>query len=184
MSGPDGSATVAPNTEAGSATYSLNLPVGFVTGGVYSISASGDAALGAFQGSMMVDSPIRITADHVPSDIPGDPSGEPITVQWVGGAANSVVKVSLVFKSFLTEYRAYGYTAASAGSYTFRPSCSGNPAPAGNGVVCSFGLPELSELVVEQIPAADQISTFEASGITGNIRASWVYRYVIGVAAP
>ena len=178
--GPNGSATVAPNTVAGSSSYSLNLPGGFVTGGLYDISAAGAAAVGAFRGSIMVPSPIQITAVQVPADISG---GEPITVQWTGGSATSVVKVSLVNKLFLTEYSAYGYTAASAGSYTFQPICPGNPVSAGgNGRICSFGLSGLKELVVEQMPVTDQVSTFQASGSTDDIRASWIYRYVFGVA--
>jgi uncharacterized protein (TIGR03437 family) len=179
VSGPNGSATVAPNPVAGSSTYSLNLPVGFVGGGVYNISAVGSAAIGSFHGSMTLDSPIQITGHQVPADIS---SGQPITVQWSAGAATSVVKVSLVYKSFLTEYTAYNYTPASTGSYSFQPICSGNPFPAGNGVMCGFGLPGLTEVVVEQMPAIEQVSAFQASGITSDIRASWTYRYVFGIA--
>ncbi len=179
VSAPNASATAEPTTVAGSTTYSLNLPVGFVTGGTYNVSAAGGAAIGAFQGSMMVDSPIQITADRIPADIS---SGEPLIVQWTGGAATSVVKVSLVYKTSLTQYTAYGYTAATAGSYNFQPICSGNPVSAGgNGVVCGFGLPGLSEVVVEQMPATDQVSTFRASGITSDIRTYWIFRYVIGI---
>ncbi|HEY7389911.1 MAG TPA: IPT/TIG domain-containing protein [Bryobacteraceae bacterium] len=180
VSGPNGSATVAPTTVAGSSTYSLNLPKGFVTGGAYTISAAGSTAIGAFQRSMIVDSPIQITAAQVPANIFGR---EPITVRWTGAAATSVVKVSLVYKSFLTEYTAYGYTAASAGSFSFQPLCTGNPISAGgSGMICGFGLPGLTEVVVEQMPAADQVSTFQTSGITRNIQVSWVYRYVIAIA--
>jgi uncharacterized protein (TIGR03437 family) len=178
VNAPNASATVEPTTVAGSATYSLNLPVGFVNGGAYNISGAGGPGVGAFQGSMTIDSPIQISAVDVPADISG---AQPITVQWTGGGAASVVKVSLVFKSFLIEDTSYGYTAASTGSYSFQPSCSGNPPPAGNGVVCNFGLPGLSEVVVEQMPATDQVSAFQASGITSDIRAFWIYRYVIGV---
>jgi len=35
--------------------------------------------------------------------------------------------------------------------------------------------------MVEQMPATDQVSTFKASGITSDIRAYWIYRYVIGI---
>ncbi|MBV9507939.1 MAG: hypothetical protein JO323_23360 [Acidobacteriia bacterium] len=180
VSGPKASVTAAPVTVAGSTTYSLSLPQGFVSGGAYSISAAGSAAIRAFQGSITLDPPIQITGRQVPANIS---SGEPITVQWTGGAPSSVVKVSLVYKSFLTDYTAYGYTSAGSGSYSFQPFCTGNPVSAGgNGVVCAFGLPGLSELVVEQMPAADQVSSFQAGGITSNIQASWIYRYVIGVA--
>jgi uncharacterized protein (TIGR03437 family) len=176
VSAPNASATAQPTTVAGSTTYSLNLPVGFVTGGAYSISAAASAAIGAFQGSMTVDSPIQVTGYSQVA------YNEPLTVQWTGGAATSVVKVSLVAKTGLTQYTAYGYTAATAGSYSFQPICSGNPVSAGgNGVVCGFGLPGLSEVVVEQVPAADQVSIFQANGITSDIRAYWIYRYVIGI---
>jgi uncharacterized protein (TIGR03437 family) len=175
VSAPTGSATAEPTTVAGSATYSLNLPVGFLTGGAYNISLAGSAVIGAFQGSMTVDSPIQVTGYSQAA------YNEPLIVQWTGGAATSVVKVSLVAKTGLTQNTAYGYTAATAGSYSFQPICSGNPAPAGNGVYCSFGIPGLSEVVVEQMPATDQVSTFQASGITSDIRAYWIYRYVIGI---
>jgi hypothetical protein len=40
-----------------------------------------------------------------------------------------------------------------------------------NGVVCSFGVPGITEIVVEQMPLADQILTFQASGLSGAFRS-------------
>jgi hypothetical protein len=179
VSGPKGSATAMPTTVAGSSMYSLNLPAGFVTGGAYNIFAAGAASIGPFQGNMIVDPPIQITGHQIPSDM-----FEPIAVQWTGGAATSMVKVSLVYKSFVT-YMAYGYTAATAGSYSFQPLCTGHSVSSGgNGVFCGFGIPGLTEVVVEQMPATDQIATFHATGITSDIHAFWIYRYVIGITSP
>jgi len=176
MSGPNGPATAEPATLAGSTSYSLNLPAGFFTGGTYDISAAGSAAIAAFQGSMTVDSPIQVTGYSQAAD------NAPLIVQWTGGAAASVVKVSLVAYAGLTQYTAYGYTAATAGSYSFQPICAGNPVSAGgNGVFCTFGIPWLSEVVVEQMPATDQVATFRANGITSDIRAYWNNRYVFGI---
>jgi len=178
MSGPNGPATAEPATVAGSTSYSVNLPAGFFTGGTYDISAAGSAAIAAFQGSMTVDSPIQVTGYSQAA------YNAPLIVQWTGGAATSVVKVSLVAYAGLTQYTAYGYTAATAGSFSFQPLCSGNPPPEGNGVYCTFGIPGLSEVVVEQMPATDQVATYQANGITSDIRAYWINRYVFGTVAP
>jgi hypothetical protein len=128
---------------------------------------------------MTVDSPIQVTGYSQAA------YNAPLIVQWTGGAATSVVKVSLVASAGLTQYTAYGYTAATAGSYSFQPICSGNPVSAGgNGVFCTFGIPGLSEVVVEQMPATDQVAIFQANGITSDIRAYWINRYVFGTVAP
>ncbi len=178
ISGPKGSATAAPTTAVGSPAYSQNLPAGFVTGGAYNISAAGGPAIGPFQVSMTLDSPIQITATQIPANLS---SGQPITLQWTGGAATGDVKVSLVYKSFLGDYAAYGYTPASAGSFTFQPICIGNAVPAGNGVICSFGIPGATELIVDQMPVTNQVSTFQTPGITSDVQASWLYRYIFGI---
>jgi hypothetical protein len=182
VSGPNGSATATPSSATGSVTYSRSLPPGFLGAGTYGISATGSSTVGAFQGKVMLDPPIQITAVHPPANVS---AGEPFTVQWSGGSPGSVVKVSLRFKRFMTEYASYGYTSAGAGTYSFQPICSGHSVESGgNGVFCSFGLPAVTEVVVEQMPATNQVSTFNASGITGDIQVRWTYRYVIGLARP
>jgi len=169
--------TITVSGPNGSATDPQSLPPGFLGAGTYAISATGSSSVGAFQGSATLDPPIQITALNPP-----ETTGEPFTVEWNGGSAGDVVKVSLVFNAFMTQYSSYGYISASAGSYSFQPICTGNPVSAGgNGVFCSFGLPGITEVVVEQMPAADQLATFQASGITGNIQVQWIYRYVIGL---
>ncbi len=172
VSGPTGSATVAPAT--GSGIYSKSLPAGFLFGGSYSVSASGSSNVGPFQGSVAVDPPIQITAAVTPVI-----NSKPITIEWAGAAPNSIVKVSLVYQSFMTSVSSYGYAPASAGSFTFQPVCAGNPVPMGSGVVCSFGLPGITEIVVEQMPLADRVPTIQVSGITGGVQVWWTYRYVI-----
>jgi uncharacterized protein (TIGR03437 family) len=176
VSGSTGSASMAPDLTSGSVVYSKSLPAGFLFGGTYSVSASGSADVGPFEESVTVDPPIQITAVGMPANSPN-----PITIAWTGAAPNSVVKVSLVYKSFMSSTSSYGYAPASAGSFSFQPVCSGNPVPMGSGVVCSFGLPGITEVVVEQMPLANQVPTFQASGITGGVQVWWTYRYVIGL---
>ncbi len=169
---------VTPTAAPSSPTYSLNFPAGFVTGGIYNISAAGGSAIGPFQESITVDSPIRITNTQIPADIS---SGQPITVAWSGGASTSTVKVSLVYKSALGDYTAFGYTPSTTGSFTFQPICFGHSVSSGgNGVICGFGIPGLTEVVVDQMPATGQVSTFPAPGITSDVQATWDYRYVFG----
>jgi len=180
VSGPTGSAAATPVSAAGSVTYSQNLPPGFLAAGTYAISAAGSSTVGAFQGSVTLDPPIRITAVNPPPN--PNSGGAPFTVEWTGGSPGSVVKVSLVFKAFMSQYSSYGYTSASAGSYSFQPVCSGNPVSAGgNGVFCFFGLPGITEVDVEQMPASGLLPAFQAGGITGGVQVSWIYRYVIGM---
>jgi hypothetical protein len=128
----------------------------------------------------MVDPPIQITA----VDVPAANSANPLTITWTGAAPNSVVKASLVYRNFSDDLADYGYVPAGAGTFTFQPICVGNPAPMGSGRYCSFGLPEVTEVVVKQMPLTAQIPTFQASGVTGGIQIQWSYRYVFGVPAP
>ncbi len=179
VTGPNGSATAAPSSTAGSVAYSQVLPQGFLRAGTYSVSATGGSTVGPFEGSITVDAPIQITAIIAPAN-----SGDPCTVEWTGGSPTSMVKVSLVYKAFLTERYDYAYASARAGSYSFQPICSGNPVPAGNGVFCSFGLPAVTEVVAEQMPTTDQMSTFQASGITGGVQVYWIYRWIFGFVEP
>jgi uncharacterized protein (TIGR03437 family) len=180
VKGPNGAAIVAPSSTSGSAAYSQNLPQGFLGAGTYSISASGGSIVGPFQGSVTLDAPIQITAVT-----PGETgsSGTPYTIAWTGGSPNDMVKVSLVSQGFTSVTSDYGYTPASTGFFSFQPICSGNPVSAGgNGVFCTFGIPGVTEVVVEQMPATAQVSSFQASGITGGIQVSWTYRYIVGLA--
>ncbi len=169
-------AVIGPNeavSATGSCPYSESLSSGFLGAGTFAISASGSSS------SVTLNPPIQITAVN-PPEAAG--TNEPFTVQWSGGSEDDVVKVSLVFKTFMTQYSSYGYVSATAGSYSFQSICTGNPVSAGgNGVFCTFGLPGITEVVVEQMPATDQLATFQASGITGDIQVSWIYRYVIGL---
>jgi len=172
VSGPGGSVSAT-----GPATYSQSLPSGFLAAGTYAISATGSSSVGGFQGSVTLDPPTKITDVNPP-----ETTGEPFTVQWAGGSSGDVVKVSLVFRTFMTQYLSYGYISAGAGTYSFQPICTGNPVSAGgSGVFCTFGMPGVAEVVVEQMPPTDQLSTFQTSGLSGNIQVQWIYRYVIGL---
>jgi uncharacterized protein (TIGR03437 family) len=179
VNGPTGSAALAPDLTTGSVAYSKSLPTGFLFGGTYNFSFTGGSTIGNFQGSVAVDPPIQVTAvDALASNSPN-----PVTIAWAGAAPNSMVKVSLVYSSFMSSRSSYGYAPASAGSFTFQPVCSGNPVPMGSGVVCSFGLPGITEVVVEQMPLAARTPTFQVSGLSGDVQIWWTYRYIIGVPA-
>ena len=172
INGPKGIVTATP----GQVGYSQTLPAGFVTAGTYNISAGGSSTVGGFQGTFSLGSPIQVTAVHRPG-MPGDP----LTVSWTGGSPGDIVKISLV-NPLPVEYSSYAYTTAGAGSYRFTPNCSGNPVlSGGNGVYCDFGIPHVRQVVVEQMPAPDQVASFHATGITADIQASWIYRFVFGI---
>lgn len=178
VNGPSGQGTAGPISVAGSIAYSETLPPGFLSAGSYAISADGGSNVGPFQASVTVDSPIQIKAVTPGSDVA---PGTPYTVTWSGGSANDVVKLTLVYQHWIYDEFDYGYAPASAGSISFYPFCSGNPVSAGgNGVVCGFGLTDVTEIVVEQIPASAQIPTVLAAGLTGGVRVLWSYRYVFG----
>lgn len=105
----------------------------------------------------------------------------PFVITWSGGSPKSILRISLVYQNPVYQQSDYAYAPADAGSYSFMPACSGNPVPMGNGVFCTFGLPEINEVVVEQMPPTAQAAVFQAAGITGNIQATWTYRYVFGM---
>ncbi len=177
VSGPKGSVTAAPTTASGFVSYSKVLPQGFLTGGTYGISASGDGPVRGFQGSFALDPPIQLTLIHRPTASDGT-----YTVNWTGGAPSSIVKISLLLKTPVIDQMDYTYTTADAGTFSFEPLCSGHSiASGGNGVYCSFGLSGINEIVVEQMSPTAGIPVFQANGVTGDIQISWKYKYIFGI---
>jgi len=169
--------TTQPTPASSGVVYQQSLPTGFIAPGQYNISASGTPV--TFQGRLSVGSPIQIQTPF--------PAGTKISssqlfvVKWTGGDPGTLVKSSLSTGGLFDRYD-FAVADAPSGSITFAPICVGNPVPAGNGVVCSFGLTSSNnaQVVVEVLPAPSTATYVTADGITGTVQLSWAYRYVFG----
>lgn len=171
-----------PVTQVGGVAYQQTLPAGFIEPGTYEIAASGSPV--EFQEALAVGSPIQVDTSTLQ---PGTAvsSSVPFTVSWTGGDPGTRVTVYIVSGTGLAALADYAQADASAGSLTFNPSCSGNPPPMGNGVVCTFGLPTSSSASSTTAPLEVVIDVsntvpFTAEGITGAVQVTWDYRHVFG----
>lgn len=172
---PGGAAATANPINVSSAvasegvSYAQTLPSGFVAPGNYTITGAAGSAV-SLDTTVQVGSPIQLQTTFAPGTTIS--SSQPLTIKWTGGDANSLVRFSLC-----TTACDYTYAHATDGSITIPPSCSGNPIPAGAGVVCSFGLAESSnaQISVEVLPATAE--TISVPGITGAVQLNWNYTW-------
>ncbi len=167
----------SPTPTTGGVAYQASLPAGFLEAGTYSVFAGGSDA-GPFQGVVTLPAPLQIQPFIQGAEID---QSQPLVIQWTGGTAGELVKVSLVVQSGPSQMYDYGVVDASAGSFTFTPICSGHSVESGgNGVVCTFGPPASDNVsvVVEAIPAPDSVTTASAPGISAGVQISYDYRYV------
>jgi uncharacterized protein (TIGR03437 family) len=159
---------------SGGVTYSENLPAGFIGPGTYAITGTAGNAVN-LSASLTVGSPIQLQTSFPTGTTIS--SSQPLTVQWTGGDPGTLVKVTLISGQGSNASASYSYAPIAAGSLTIAPVCSGNPPPAGNGVVCSFGVPPSpnSQIEIQVLPA--QTTSVTLPGITGPVQLSWQYSY-------
>ena len=166
--------TAPPLTSVSEVQYQLALPSGFISSGEYPISASDGPV--TFSDTLTAPAPVQIQSTFAPGTQIS--SSRPLTINWTGGAAGDLVKVSLLSENMVSGSYDYSYVDAAAGSFTFQPLCSGNPVSAGgNGVFCTLGLPlsANASVIVEYSGASNATNV---QGVTGPVQLSWVYRFV------
>jgi hypothetical protein len=96
----------------------------------------------------------------------------PFTIQWKGGTAGTLVKVTLTSVNGPVSTSDYAYADASSGSITFDPLCISG--------VCSLFLAIFNnvQVAVEVSPPPASAAVLTAQGVTGTVTATWTYRYV------
>jgi uncharacterized protein (TIGR03437 family) len=172
---PTAAVTSAPlPLPSGGVTYSENLPNGFIGSGTYAITGTPGNVVN-LAANLTVGSPIQLQTSFPAGTTIS--SSQPLTVRWTGGEPGTLVKLTLISSQGASARASYSYAPTAAGSLTIAPVCSGNPAPAGNGVACSFGLPPSSnsQIMIQVLPA--QTTNLTVPGITGPVQLSWQYSY-------
>ncbi len=166
-----------PSSEAGGFVYRQALPAGYVQPAQYSISSAPGAPV-EFQETFPIGSNINIQTNLAPGTQLA--AGKAPVVQWTGGDASSIVRVSLIGDTDeIGGAKAVWYTAASAGSMVLSAFCTGGPGPT---PLCSFGVPATSkaELIIDVLPASGVADSINAQGISQHVQFSWMYRYIFG----
>lgn len=174
-----GQTTVAtPTPSTGGVEYQQSLPNGFIAPGHYTISASGSPV--QFQGMLALPSPIQVQTPLTPGTQIS--VGSPFIINWTGGAAGELVRLSLSASNGLFTSVDSASVDASTGSFTFSPICLGNAPPAGSVGSCTFGVllgPTANvSVVVEAFPSSGNAGSVTAQGVTQGVQLSWMYRYV------
>lgn len=175
--------TAAPQPGLEGVIYQQSLPVGSIGAGTYTLAntnAAGDAGANvSFQGAITLPPPITV---QTPLPLGTKISiSQPLVIRWTGGTAGTLVKLMLIAHNGLDDYIDTAYVDASTGSFTFYNVCIGHSvASGGNGVYCSFGLPQTNSasVVLEVSPSSGIAATVNAQGLTQGVQLSWLYRYV------
>jgi uncharacterized protein (TIGR03437 family) len=168
--------TAPPLTGVSGAQYQQALPSGFISSGEYPISASGGPV--TFSGTLTIPAPIQIQSTFAPGTQISE--AQPLTINWTGGTAGDLVKVSLLSsEDLVSSAYAYSYMDAGAGSFTFYPICTFNPDSTlgTGGEFCTLSLPASANasVIVEYSGAS---SATNVQGVTGPVQLGWVYRFV------
>jgi len=161
-SAPGGlNASFQSQNQGGIINYSTPLPSGALAGGTYGVSASGGQAAGAFANSASIPAPIVVTT----SLLPGTSLPSPLTINWTGGDARSVVTVDYIVAGLHVAMSA----AADQGYIffdSFLPGPGAQPYPKGS-----------VEIRITQQPAAPTAFSFTIPGLTLGGRQSWLYTF-------
>lgn len=165
--------TVQPATQTDGVVYQASLPGGTIAPGDLSISSSGPIT---FQAALAIGSPVVVQTNLSPGTVLS--TRNPPTIQWTGGDANSVVKVSLVTHTPGTNSHSISYFApANAHSITLETYCVSAEKPAVG--ACTFFVPNGSAYInLEVLPANTAADSIPASGLTGKVNLTWSYRYI------
>lgn len=160
----------------GGVTYSQTLPSGFIGPGTYTVSGKPGSPVG-LTANLIAGSPIQLQTPFPSGTVIS--SSQPLSIAWTGGDPGTLVKLTLISGQGLDARSSYSYANAATGSLTIPPLCTGNPPPAGNGVVCSFGVPSgpSAQITVQVLPAPDHVMTATVPGVTGPVQLNWQYSY-------
>jgi len=179
LASSSGQATVAqPIPATGGVEYQESLPDGFIAPSRYTVLASGNPV--QFHGTLTIPPSIQILTSLTPGTQVS--VSHNFVIDWTGGTAGELVKVSFVASKGLFSSVSSAYIDASAGSFTFSPFCTGSPK---SGFICVFGVllsypmsaDDLS-VEVEVLPSSGYSGTVSAEGLTQGVQLSWMYRYI------
>jgi len=165
---------IQPTTRNDGVIYQANLPPGTIAPGQLSISSTGPIS---FDEPLTIGSPIVVQTNLSPGTVLS--AANPPTVQWTGGDANSVVKLSLINDAIGLNVQSMTYFApADAHSIKLQTFChQGNPLESGSG--CSFLLAAgAAHIIMEVLPANSAADSIPAPGLTQKINFTWSYRYI------
>ncbi|HVW10790.1 MAG TPA: hypothetical protein VHC90_19525 [Bryobacteraceae bacterium] len=173
--GPGRNIIVPPAAQTDGVIYQTNLPAGTIAPGQLSISSSGPVT---FQDSLVIGSPIVVQTNLSPGTVLSAATAP--TIQWTGGDANSVVRLSLVSNTPDLSLQSQTYYApANAHSITLQTFCSERVIQPPAGYQCSFLIPAGSaHITLDVLPTATAADSIPAQGLTQKLNLSWSYRYV------
>ena len=167
---------------------SNTLPTGFGVPGNYTITGAPGSPV-RLNATLNVGSPIQVTTSFAEGTAIS--SSQPLTVQWTGGDAGSLVRVQISSQQPLTHQPdadpgafanaysvTYTYAKATDHTLTIQPACQGH-AGIETPVTCSFGLPFSSnaQIVAEVLPDPNTLPAISVPGVTGPVQVSWQYTY-------
>ncbi len=120
--------SLEPQNQNGLLAYQATLSSGTLQAGSYSIAGlTAASVVGPFAGAASIPAPIAITTDL----LPGTAVTLPFTLNWTGGASDSLVTVQLIARvaGQLASPELWATSPASAGARTLAPppTCSGIP---------------------------------------------------------
>jgi uncharacterized protein (TIGR03437 family) len=171
---PAGAASTIPPLPiaSGGVSYVQSLPSGFIGPGTYSIAGTPGSDVG-LNTSLTIGSPIQLAPAFAPGTAISNT--QPLSIQWTGGDANSLVRLSITALPTVGPGAAgiYSYAPASAGSLTVKPKC-------GTDGACSFGLASAAggvQVQVQVVPDPARLTSITVPGITGPVQASWSYTW-------
>jgi uncharacterized protein (TIGR03437 family) len=153
---------------AGLTEYTAALSPGTIQAGSFTIASSGGADVGAFQSSVQIGSPIKVTtalAGVTLNCCTNAPS--PFTITWTGGDSNSWVTLEM-----LGHYGPYDHyplkwvARASDGQITIQ------------GAGLGFAIAGPVDIVMEVVPDPSTVPTFSTTGLSLGGRAFWKYTYI------
>jgi hypothetical protein len=147
--------------------YVLTLPSGTIQTGTFTVTSSG-GAVGAFTSSITIPAPIQLTTTFAPGS---HQPNTPVTVSWQGGDPQDAIDIAIGDQQYSETV-----AAAADGTFTFPTQCI----PSGGlGPFCGEILPGVrgSDIVARQTPAASDVTTFQAQGLTLGARHVWTYEF-------
>jgi uncharacterized protein (TIGR03437 family) len=154
--------------ERGVRRYHRDLSDGFLTPGALTVSAQGNAAIGAFRSEISIPQAIRVLTDLKPGTVIN--RQQPLRIEWEGGVPGAMVQIEVLSAPNGLWQGMDAFVPAEAGTFTFP---------------LRFLTPAVSELAVP--PGSDSIvriryfpvspTEFTAPGLALGGRHQWEYAF-------
>ncbi len=157
LQSPSGATLNAPpQLSPAGASYYLTFPTGFLVPGSYTVRSSPSGAI-SLNAIFTVGREIQVEAPAAVS------ASQPLTVNWNGGDAESLVRVSLTTTTATAANQTfYSYAPAAGGSMSFGPVPAMLPGAT-------------AQITVAVLPAT--VPTVHVPGVTTDVQLQWQYTY-------